>query len=172
MGHLDISRKEFEKMIKEVLPQGLPNPKMLLDVGCRDDENREFFKKLNIKWVGVDLVPKEHVIRADMNDLPFADGEFSFIFASHSFEHTENPVQTLREFKRVLCAGGVVFMNTPYPSLNQLFAMDKQHIFCLNKLQIERLFFHCGIIPLKTELYKEDERNEDTWQIITIGRVI
>jgi len=172
MGHLEVSRTEFKSFFDEMFPEGLKTIKSILDVGCSDVSNAEFFSKLNLRWNGIDINPAEFITTGDMNNIPFSNSRFNFLFCSHAFEHTTNPIQTLKEFHRVCGAGGVVFLNTPYPTPNQHFAMDKEHLFCLSQHHLERLFFHCNIFPIKTYIFKEDEKNEDRWHIITIGRVI
>lgn len=42
-----------------------------------------------------------------------ASDSFDFIVANHFFEHTENPLGTLRRFTEVLRHGGVIFMAIP-----------------------------------------------------------
>ena len=107
-----------------------------------------------------------------MNDLPLPNIFANFIYCCHAFEHTERPSDALREFKRVLKPGGILFMSTPYPTYTMHFVMDKQHINVLSEWQIAKLLHHTGIHPLKVYVVKFDEKNENTWSIITVGRVI
>ena len=57
--------------------------------------------------VNVDIAAKPGVAHgrgvsyADAHRLPFADGEFGALIASHVVEHTDNPAKVLAEFNRV-----------------------------------------------------------------------
>lgn len=170
--HIWISKREFKNLINEMYTNGLERPMMLLDVGCKDDKLRNFFAEMKIQWIGTDICPAENVIKSDMNETPFPDGMFNFIFASHSYEHTETPVKTLKEFQRISGPGAIIFMNTPYPTLTQLFGMDKGHINVLSEMQMEKMLYHSGLVPVKIYLVKPDENNADTWNMITIARSI
>ena len=44
---------------------------------------------------------------ADINDLPFDDGEFDVVFSSAVTEHLPDPVTALRELRRVMKPGGI-----------------------------------------------------------------
>ena len=44
-------------------------------------------------------------VKCDMTELPFEDGTFDFIFASHVLEHISNDMKALSEIKRILRPG-------------------------------------------------------------------
>ena len=46
--------------------------------------------------------------KGDAADLPYEDGEFDYVFASHIMEHVEDPRQVAAELSRVASAGCVV----------------------------------------------------------------
>lgn len=52
-------------------------------------------------------------VRADVQDLPFADNAFNTIFSCETIEHVPDPSQALRELGRVLKPGGRLFLTTP-----------------------------------------------------------
>ena len=56
---------------------------------------------------------------ADVQDLPFADGSFDFVYCSHLLEHVDDPIQACRELMRVARRG---YIETP--------AMMKDVLFC------------------------------------------
>ena len=45
--------------------------------------------------------------------LPFKDGEFDFLYASHVLEHFAKPIDVLREWLRVVKVGGYVYFAVP-----------------------------------------------------------
>ncbi len=171
-NHLEVTKNEFKIFIKESnIRRPLTQMMSVLDVGCRNNVNKQFFKDMNFVWTGVDINSEEEVIIGDMNNLPFHDASTHILFCSHTFEHTEHPVQTLKEFKRVIKPGGIIFLSTPYPSFDQIFSMDKTHINVLNEWQITKLFKYVGIEILKLKVVKPNENDDNTWNIITIGSV-
>jgi SAM-dependent methyltransferase len=56
---------------------------------------------------------------ADLQDLPFADGSFDFVYCSHLLEHVDDPIQACRELMRVARRG---YIETP--------TMMKDVLFC------------------------------------------
>jgi SAM-dependent methyltransferase len=46
-------------------------------------------------------------------ELPYADESFQFITCVEGLEHIENPQQAIREFSRLLCAGGHLIVTVP-----------------------------------------------------------
>jgi ubiquinone/menaquinone biosynthesis C-methylase UbiE len=52
-------------------------------------------------------------VAGDAQALPFADQSMDFVNMSHVLEHTLDPVQALRELRRVLKPGGVTQITVP-----------------------------------------------------------
>ena len=173
-NHLQVAQQEFLYLFNQINPKGISvNSKNVLDLGCRDTHNRDFFKSLNLQWTGSDINGGESVYKCSMEETPFPDNTFAYIFCSHALEHSLNPVKALQECKRIMQGGAIAFFVTPYPTENQLFSMDKQHLFVLNDLQLMRLFTFCGFYIYNCYIAKQKgESNEDNWNIITIAKVI
>ncbi|MCP4288880.1 MAG: class I SAM-dependent methyltransferase [Gammaproteobacteria bacterium] len=71
---------------------------------------REQFKE----YVGANLQANRGVdMQADLRALPFADGQFDVVYASHVLEHIKDDSQVLSEVKRVLRAGGLAVLPVP-----------------------------------------------------------
>jgi SAM-dependent methyltransferase len=51
--------------------------------------------------------------RADLAQLPYANGEFDLVFSKYVFEHLERPVAVMRELRRVMKPGGHLLIHTP-----------------------------------------------------------
>jgi SAM-dependent methyltransferase len=67
------------------------------------------------------MVPSEAtLIVGEATVLPFTDGTFDFIYASHVLEHVEDPVAACREIMRVGKGG---YIETPSPFLEQGLAL-------------------------------------------------
>lgn len=65
---------------------------------------------------------KKLFVKADVEDLPFKDKVFDFVFCSHLLEHVENPDKAIRELTRVSKRGYIEVPNVildifkPFPS--------------------------------------------------------
>jgi len=80
-----------------------------LNVGCAGNREPGFVNLDKNPGVGADVT-------ADMADMPFGDGSFDTILASHVLEHVE-PERLFRvfaEFHRVLAPGGHLIAITPH----------------------------------------------------------
>jgi SAM-dependent methyltransferase len=53
-------------------------------------------------------------IVADAADLPLPDGSQNYVFSSHVLEHAPDTIRVLKEWLRVLRAGGVIFLMLPH----------------------------------------------------------
>lgn len=79
---------------------------LILDVGCADGF---MFRDKDVNVVEVDIVykfplqykGKVKFVKADAHHLPFKDKSFPCIVLGDMLEHVDNPVQVLREAKRV-----------------------------------------------------------------------
>ncbi len=76
--------------------------KMRFEVSCCDI-NPSFFS-----------VPDLKVEIGDLNQsLPYPDDFFDYVVCLEGIEHTENPSNAIREFRRILKKGGKLFLSTP-----------------------------------------------------------
>lgn len=80
-----------------------------LDIGCGVEETTKE------GYTGVDAYTGNAEIKANMWDLPFAEGEVDEIFSSNALEHVSKfqVIPTLLEWKRVLKIGGKLILEVP-----------------------------------------------------------
>jgi hypothetical protein len=94
---------------------GLPRASLVLDLGS----GRGSFDAVWVagKVVRVDLDrcqnPPESFVQADAAALPFPAGLFDAVISNHSLEHVDDLQGALREIRRVIKAGGALYVAVP-----------------------------------------------------------
>ncbi|MDT0684917.1 class I SAM-dependent methyltransferase [Autumnicola psychrophila] len=72
------------------------------------------FRKLaNIDYTTTDLNSPLADVKADINNLPFDDNAYDFIFCNHVLEHIPDDTQAMKELYRVLKPGGTAILQIP-----------------------------------------------------------
>ncbi|TSC89676.1 MAG: type 11 methyltransferase [Parcubacteria group bacterium Gr01-1014_3] len=72
-------------------------------------------RRLHPEIINVDIHPWNEVdVLADAQDLPFNDESLDGIVSAWVLEHLENPLQGIREMKRVLKSGGYLYLATNF----------------------------------------------------------
>ncbi len=96
--------------------------KKLLVIGCGSGiEAAILAGSLNVEVTGVDIEDNFHpeaakkavLLKGDATALAFPDKAFDFVYSYHSLEHINDPMQALREIKRVLTDEGAYWIGTP-----------------------------------------------------------
>jgi hypothetical protein len=76
-----------------------------------------FFKAIFLnrfgKYETADLFMKHVDHQVDIQNLPFDDGSYDFIFASHVLEHIQDDQKALKEIRRVLKPNGIAILPVP-----------------------------------------------------------
>lgn len=72
-----------------------------------------YFRKRFGTYESADLTMRAVDHRVDLTRLPFPDGTYDFVFASHVLEHIRDDAQVLSEISRVLKPGGVAVLPVP-----------------------------------------------------------
>jgi ubiquinone/menaquinone biosynthesis C-methylase UbiE len=115
----------------------------VLDVGCGEGYMKYFFDKSpDLEWHGVEQWDERRelckslgyqVYNLDINEqsLPFDNGTFDVVIASHVVEHLSNMDYAVREMDRVLKTGGILLIAVPsklppFPFLINLYFKFKQ----------------------------------------------
>ncbi len=88
---------------------------------------------------GLAVVVDRPTVRADASALPFRDGAFDFVIASHLGEHVEDPHGFCREVARVATAG---YLETPSPLAD--YVLDEEY-------HIWRVGRHRGRLEFRTK---------------------
>ena len=106
-------------IIKKEVKRNINN---LLVVGCGSGvEAAILAEELNTDVTGIDIeenfypdaATKVMLQKGDATALNFSDKSFDFVYSYHSLEHISDPMQALREIKRVLTDDGAYWIGTP-----------------------------------------------------------
>ena len=73
----------------------------IVDIGGNDGHTFFSWDRKNITTVDLDVYEIENFVRANAEKLPFKDKEFEVAILAEILEHLDNPVQALKEAKRV-----------------------------------------------------------------------
>jgi len=123
-GLESVFHRNRRRAVRRLLRQCHAQPP-ILDAGCGTGLN---LASLPAGSVGIDLnprnvalvrqrLPHQRVVEGDIEDLPFADGEFATVLCTEVLEHVPYPDRALAEFRRVLRPGGQLIGSVPARSL-------------------------------------------------------
>ena len=144
----DIAFEEITKFLKE----NDIKPCSLLDVGAGGEYWGDCWRALGWSYLGMDIKKNDGVtVKGCMENIPFWNELFECIFCCHVFEHTSDPIKTLKEFHRILKPGGLIFMISPPDTDMEIFRMDDEHKFVFTESQIISLMNKNGLRPIKTK---------------------
>lgn len=122
--NINILKKLWRILIKvNTYTPELPPHAKILDIGCGSGEWLYGMKKKGYKVKGCEIskeaaeIGREtagiDIYSGQLTDGVFKDEEFDFIRSNHSFEHINNPNETLDEIYRILKKGGQLFIGVP-----------------------------------------------------------
>ena len=161
MSHRDAVIPELEKFVKKYKKDKWK----VLEVGGLPTSLKGKFIEWGCEYHSLEKEAEE------LMEETVKGNDFDLVFACHSFEHCERPVNALRNFKNHLKSGGYLFMATPNHCEGQITKGDHDHIFVLTSIQMEKLLNYTDwkIMSVYTEdqQYKGDEKH---WNLITIAK--
>jgi SAM-dependent methyltransferase len=120
--------------------------KTVLDIGCGEAPHRGKITGRGARWIGVDVAGPQSSVHADGDFLPFADGAFDHVLCSAVLEHLPEPDSCMREMRRVLADGGLLFGYSAF--LEPLHGMS---------------YFHASHMGLEVLLLKHGFRPRRLW---------
>ena len=77
------------------------NSDKIIDIGCNKGYTFSDFNRKNIISVDIDKYDIENFVQANAHSLPFKNKEFDIAVLGEILEHVEDPIQVLKEAKRV-----------------------------------------------------------------------
>lgn len=148
-GEESLAMRELEP----ILSQG----GKVLDLGCGG-------KKIDPRVIGVDIrrdgqmgvgansdQPSRPDIEGDATNIPVSDSSIDGILAKHLFEHILDPIQALREWKRVLKNNGTLVIICPDYRYCEAISVDPSHVHAYTPDSICSLLEVCGFGVVRTE---------------------
>lgn len=77
------------------------------------------------------------------------DGEFDYIFSSHTLEHLPNPVKALEYWTQHIKPGGVLFLYLPHPDMEYWRPQnDRKHLHLFYPEDVRKLLEDLGYYPV------------------------
>lgn len=118
--YLDSSLTNFRKTLIDKLGLKIKASDTILDLGCGQGTFASLFSKKAHQVIALDIKSfpcwKKYklknlcFIKADANNLPFADNYFDIIFVNQLIHHLNNPKRYLQEIKRVAKKNSVIYI--------------------------------------------------------------
>jgi SAM-dependent methyltransferase len=127
----------------------------LLDVGCGRKPYREFLLSNHYitQYTGLDIeaaIVYEDGVKPDFTwngmEMPFADNTFDTLMATEVLEHCPHPHLIVKEMKRVLKPGGLIFFTVPF--LWHLHEVPYDE-FRYTPFSLKRIFGECGLTEVE-----------------------
>src|ERR1700693_5596054 len=110
-----LERKSIYRFVDEqarLLPPGT----RVIDIGAGDAPYRELFG--GQRYVTLDRADTPHSGEVDMHgyadSIPVEDGSFDVVLCTQVLEHVAQPLDALREFRRVLRSGGIMIATVAF----------------------------------------------------------
>lgn len=99
-------------VMQEVLQQCNPAQRKMLHFAPEPFFRRWFSREFG-QYETADLYMKGVDHQVDLQHLPFEDGSYDFVFASHVLEHIPDDIRAIQEIRRILKSGGIAVLPVP-----------------------------------------------------------
>lgn len=109
------SAQEAKILLSLALKNMKRKPIRLLDAGCGANWIKKNAPK-TVKVTGLDINNLSADIQADLEKkLPIKNESYDVIICTSVIEHLKNPINTFKEFQRILKKEGILLITTPSP---------------------------------------------------------
>ncbi len=158
----DYPQKLCDYLIENYI--GIPNSKMLLDIGSGKGNHLIGFARRGFDVRGLDLRPeciiatdyKVRLCNIEKDSFPFGDNRFDVVFSKSVLEHTVNSDNFLSESLRVLKRGGVVILMTPdWNTQHEIFWDDYTHVKAWTRKSLQNAMKINGFDKVESILFRQ-----------------
>jgi 2-polyprenyl-3-methyl-5-hydroxy-6-metoxy-1,4-benzoquinol methylase len=145
--------EDFASLVHDMAPES----DTVLDVGCNDGTQLDYFKILGYDTYGVDpaknlhdLSNKNHSVACGYFNDEFAEKAFCFdvITAQNVFAHTADPLSFLKTASKVMHEDSLLFIQTSQANMivnNEFDTIYHEHISFFNTLSMKKLCERAGL---------------------------
>ena len=145
--------EDFASLVNDMVPEA----ETVLDVGCNDGTQLDYFKILGYDTYGVDpaknlheLSNKNHSVACEYFNDEFAEKVFCFdvITAQNVFAHTADPLSFLQTASKVMHEDSLLFIQTSQANMivnNEFDTIYHEHISFFNTKSMKALCERAGL---------------------------
>jgi SAM-dependent methyltransferase len=165
LAHLKEHPELIDADLREVA-RLVPAGAALLDIGAGRGSFVEAAARRGFRAVALDLQPEAAGVWrqarlagvvADGGMAPFRAAEFDLVRMKEVIEHVAAPLALVREARRILKPGGIIFAHVPTP-YSQLYPVgnfwdDYTHVRPFSRLGLTRLFTDAGLELVRIDAY-------------------
>jgi 2-polyprenyl-3-methyl-5-hydroxy-6-metoxy-1,4-benzoquinol methylase len=140
-------------------------PNNVLDIGCNDGTQLDFYKHIGLETYGIDPAEnlyqyssKNHMIKKDFftHEINF-NKKFDIVIMQNSFAHQPNPKKFLRDIKKNMSDNSLLFLQTSQADMiknNEFDTIYHEHVnfYCTNSMNT--LVEKCGLYI--RDIFKND----------------
>jgi len=139
----------------------VPCPAKVLDIGCNDGTQLNFFKNLGADTYGIDPATNLHATSSEnhqvtcdyfsdsmVDDFVAQHGKMNLIVAQNSFAHNHDPLAYLQAIKKVLAVNGLMFISTSQADMvlnNEFDTIYHEHVNFYNTNSMNQLCKRAGL---------------------------
>ena len=109
-------RHRLQKLVLDKVFKNIDTSSMKILHFAPESFFKNYFQQRSNEYISADLFMENVDINCDMTNLPFADQEFDFVFASHVLERIQDDIKALTEVERVLKLDGIAILPVPIVS--------------------------------------------------------
>ncbi len=126
------------------------------------DLSTEMVEKAKENFTGQDNF---HFVKANSESIPLSDDYFDAILCTNSFHHYLNPVQALKEMRRLINAGGRIYILDPSADSWFIKVIDRiirifepTHVKLYSTKEFQKLYFEAGLVYVYTEIISWNQK--------------
>ena len=170
-GSLERHRNQY--LVLQIVLTELKTEEMAMLHFAPESILRNYLSKQFHNYETADLNMSDVDYRVDLQNLPFKNSSYDFVFASHVLEHIPDDTSAIKEIRRILKPGGIAILPVPvvsektieYPEPNPF---DHNHVRAPGLDYFDRFVpffsnieqFSSSSLPEKYQLYVYEDRSK------------